>query len=92
MLQVNRQFLKKVAFALIAWLVIALLLIGSLSGCATTPPPQPPVIVPKPQPTPLPARVLSAETKPYTDWSATASAWSKKVECFLTPALATCSN
>ncbi len=55
----------------------------ALSACTATPTAEPPLIVRKPRPTPLPAAILQIKRQPSTDSLHKASAWSQNSEAIL---------
>ena len=61
--------------------LIAVLL--TCAACATSSPPQPPVVVQPIQLTPLPASVKEIDLKASEDWRARASRWLQKLDDFL---------
>lgn len=72
---------------------LALLLsVSALVACASSLPPQPPVVVREVKLTPLPASVHSLGLKPSGDWQARVSNYWSRVEAFSNSETSTCSD
>ena len=72
------------------WAASLLLSSAMLVGCATSLPPQPPVVAREIQLTPLPASVRSIGLKPSADWQARVSNYLSRVEDFSGSETSTC--
>ena len=64
-------------------LLMCALSLNALTACSSAPKAEPPLIVRKPVPTPLPAAISQIKPQPSTDSLQKASAWSQSSEATL---------